>query len=65
MSVTSEFYLARAAECVREAETTLLANVRERCRRSEEAWLAMANRLRKGERLRDEAAAEKAKVGTN
>jgi hypothetical protein len=65
MSVTSEFYLARAAECAREAETTLLANVRERCRRSEEAWLAMANRLRKGERLRDEAAAEKAKVGTN
>lgn len=65
MSVTSEFYLARAAECAREAETTLLANVRERCRRSEEAWLAMASRLRKGERLRDEAAAEKAKVGTN
>ncbi|MDH7638267.1 hypothetical protein [Sphingomonas oryzagri] len=65
MSVTSEFYLARAAECAREAETTLLANVRERCRRSEEAWLAMANRLRKGERLRDEAAAEKAKVETN
>jgi len=60
MSLTSEFYLARAAECAREAETTLLANVRERCRRSEEAWLAMANRLRKGERLRDEAAAEKA-----
>ena len=66
MSLTSEFYLARAAECAREAETTLLANVRERCRRSEEAWLAMANRLRKGERLRDEAAAEKAlKVETN
>lgn len=66
MSVTSEFYLARAAESAREAETTLLANVRERCRRSEEAWLAMANRLRKGERLRDEAAAEKAlKVEAN
>ena len=60
MSVTSEFYLARAAECAREAEVTALANVRERCLRSEEAWLFMANRLRKGERMRDEAAAEKA-----
>jgi len=60
MSVTSEFYLARAAECAREAEATVLANVRERCLRSQEAWLTMANRLRKGEALRDEAAAEKA-----
>ncbi|MBA2932901.1 hypothetical protein HZF05_02210 [Sphingomonas sp. CGMCC 1.13654] len=66
MSVTSEFYLARAAECAREAEATVLTNVRERCLRSQEAWLAMANRLRKGERLRDEAAAEKAlKVEAN
>jgi hypothetical protein len=60
MSVTSEFYLARAAECAREAEATVLANVRERCLRSQDAWLTMANRLRKGETLRDEAAAEKA-----
>lgn len=60
MSVTSEFYLARAAECAREADATLLANVRERCLRSQEAWLSMANRLRKGERMRDAAAAEKA-----
>lgn len=59
MSVTSDFYLARAAECARDAEATALANVRERCLRSQEAWLAMANRLRKGERMRDEAAAEK------
>lgn len=60
MSVTSEFYLARAAECAREAETTALANVRERCVRSQEAWLAMANRLLKGERMRDETANRKA-----
>ena len=60
MSVTSEFYLARAAECARDAEATALANVRERCLRSQEAWLAMANRLHKGERMRDQAAAEKA-----
>ncbi|WP_454886673.1 hypothetical protein [Sphingomonas oryzagri] len=66
MSVTSEFYLARAAECAREADATVLTNVRERCLRSQDAWLTMANRLRKGERLRDEAAAEKAlKVEAN
>jgi hypothetical protein len=60
MSVTSDFYLARAAECAREAEATVLANVRERALRSREAWLSMANRLRKGEAMRDQAAAEKA-----
>jgi hypothetical protein len=60
MSVTSDFYLARAAECAREAETTRLDNVRERALRSESAWMAMANRLRRGEELRDVAAAEKA-----
>jgi len=66
MSVTSDFYLARAEECAREAEATALANVRDRCLRSRETWLAMANRLRKGERMRDEAAAEKAlKVETH
>jgi hypothetical protein len=64
MSVTSEFYLARAAECAREAEATVLANVRDRCLRSQEAWLFMANRLQKGERMRHEAAAEKA-LGTD
>lgn len=66
MSVTSDFYLARAAECAREAEATVLENVRERCLRSQEAWLSMANRLRKGEVMRDQVAAEKAlKIGTN
>lgn len=59
MSITSDFYLARAAECAREAETTVLENVKERCLRSREAWLAMANRLRRGEQMRNAAAAEK------
>lgn len=63
MSITSDFYLARAAECAREAEATALANVRDRCLRSQEAWLSMANRLRKGEAMRDRAAAEKALLG--
>ncbi len=60
MSVTSDFYLARAAECANEAAATRLDNVRERCLRSQAAWLAMAHRLSRGEKLRDEAAAEKA-----
>jgi predicted S18 family serine protease len=60
MSATSDFYLTRAAECGREAEATALANVRERFLRSQEAWLSMANRLQKGEALRDQATAEKA-----
>jgi hypothetical protein len=60
MSVTSDFYLTRATECANEAAATRLENVRERCLRSEAAWLAMANRLRRGEELRGEAAAEKA-----
>jgi hypothetical protein len=51
MSTTSDFYLARAAECAREAEATVLANVKERCLRSQEAWLAMANRVLKGEHM--------------
>jgi hypothetical protein len=60
MSVTSDFYLARAAECASEAAATRLDNVKERCLRSQAAWLAMAHRLSRGEKLRDEAAAEKA-----
>ena len=64
MSLTSDFYLARAAECAREAETTVLANVRERCLRSQEAWLSMANRLRKGEVMREQAVTEKALKAT-
>jgi hypothetical protein len=60
MSLTSDFYLARADECRREAEATSLANVRDRCLRSREAWLSMAHRLQRGEAMRDQAAAEKA-----
>lgn len=60
MSVTSEFYMTRAAECAREAEAATLDNVRDRARRSETAWLTMAHRLLRGEEMRDAAAAEKA-----
>lgn len=59
MSATSEFYLTRAAESARDAENATLANVRDRCRRSEAAWLSMADRIARGEAMRETLAAEK------
>ena len=52
MSATSDFYLAQAAENARAAAATQLENVRERCLRSETAWLAMADRLLRNEALK-------------
>ncbi len=60
MSITSEFYLARAEESARDAAASLLDNVRDRCLRSEAAWRSMADRLARGEAMRDKLAAEKA-----
>ncbi|PZO87391.1 MAG: hypothetical protein DI623_14865 [Sphingomonas sanxanigenens] len=60
MSLTSNFYLARAAESAREAEQAMLENVRERCLRSEAAWRSMAERLLSSEVGRSRQAAEKA-----
>lgn len=62
MSLTSDFYLARAAECANAAQTSGLDNVKERYLRSEDAWLTMARRLLRSETLRDEAATEKLRV---
>ena len=39
------YYREQAASCAREAAATSLSQVRERFRRSEEAWLAMADRV--------------------
>ncbi len=60
MSVTSAFYLDRAEECARDANTATLDNVRDRALRSEAAWRTMADRLLKGEAMRDRAVAERA-----
>ena len=60
MSTTSEFYTARADESARDAANATLDNVRERCLRSEAAWRTMAERLERGEAMRDTLAAEKA-----
>ena len=63
MSATSDFYLARAEESARDAASTTLLNVRERALRSEAAWRSMAERLQRGEVMRDALAAAKAGTG--
>jgi hypothetical protein len=60
MSTNSDFYLARAAECARDAEASSLDNVRDRCRRSQAAWQEMADRVIRGEKMRDTLDAAKA-----
>lgn len=47
-----EFFLARAAQARDEGEAATLAHVRERCRRSEAAWTALADKAQLSERLR-------------
>ena len=60
MSATRDYYLAQAAINAREAQATNLDRVRERCLRAEAAWQAMADRIAKTERLRDDFEAMKA-----
>lgn len=60
MSVNSDYYFARAAECARDAAKADLVNVRERFLRSEAAWLGMAEKVQATEAARDKAAAERA-----
>jgi hypothetical protein len=54
-----EFYLARAAEAKRDAESATLDNVRNRCLRSEAAWADMAARAERGVKMRAKLEAEK------
>ena len=65
MALASEFYLARAADCAREAAETKLDNVRDRSKRAEAAWLLMANQSAAREGERDAVAAEKAAKAEN
>jgi hypothetical protein len=55
-----QFFLARADQARSEAEAATLDHVRERCRRSEAAWTALADKARRSERLRIEEAERKA-----
>jgi hypothetical protein len=50
--MSSEYYIARAAEAHAEACVTQLQKVRERCLRSEAVWRAMAERVAATEALR-------------
>jgi hypothetical protein len=63
-STSLEFYLARAAQARTEAETATLDHVRERCRRSEAAWQALADRAERSERLRVEERERKAELSS-
>ena len=47
-----QFYLARAAQARADAEVATLEHVRERCRRSEAAWTALADRAARSEQMR-------------
>lgn len=47
-----QFYRARAAQANADAEAATLDNVRERCRRSEEAWTLLADRAARTEKMR-------------
>ena len=55
-----QFFLARAEQARAEAEAATLDHVRERCRRSEAAWSALADKAQLGERLRIEDQKRKA-----
>ena len=55
-----DFFLARAEQARVEAEAATLEHVRERCRRSEAAWSALADRAERSERLREAEAHRKA-----
>ena len=55
-----ETYLARAAEAREAAAKATLDNVRERCLRSEEAWMLMADRAARTEKMRATLLASKA-----
>ena len=55
-----EFFRARAAQAGSEADEATLDHVRERCRRSEAAWSALAERAERSEHLKEAEAQRKA-----
>ena len=48
------FYLARVEQARAEADAATLDHVRERCRRSEAAWTALADRAERSQLMRIE-----------
>lgn len=63
MNSNLDFFLDRAAQARAEGEAATLDNVKDRCRRSEEAWSALARKAERSERLREQEAKRKAEAG--
>lgn len=57
-----QFFLARAEQARAEGEAATLDHVRERCRRSEAAWLALADRAERSEKMREAEVLRKAET---
>lgn len=51
-SNTLRFYLNQAEEARKQAEAATLSHVRDRCRRSEAAWMQLADRVDATEKMR-------------
>lgn len=60
MSNQAEFFRAQAQAMQMQAEAALLANVRDRCLRSAEAWTHMAERAERHEQSREQTERMKA-----
>jgi len=58
-----QFLLDRAAQAGAEADAATLDHVRDRCRRSEAAWQALADRAQRSEDLKAREAIRKAEAG--
>ena len=58
-----DFFRARAAQADADAEAATLDHVRERCRRSQAAWQALADKAERSERMREEEVKRKAESG--
>ena len=57
-----DLFMSRAEAARNDAEEATLANVRDRCLRAEAAWLAMADRATKVDRMRNQQLADKAQA---
>ena len=60
-----QFFLARAQQAHDEAEAATLDHVRERCRRSEAAWTALADRAERSEKVKAAEERRKAEAATH
>ena len=59
-SSNRQFFLARAEQARAEGDAATLEHVRERCRRSEAAWTAFAEKAERSEQMRAEEQKRKA-----